>query len=109
MRDSLRSPHSVRDPCKVTANDLSMLDRIHKLLSLLNDPYAGGQDVAKLVESIPVLEARCMRSAAGRFANRRIESTGYALTLIGNRGLETALLDLLEELTILKADMQLPK
>jgi hypothetical protein len=83
-----------------------MLDRIHKLLSLLNDPYAGGQDVAKLVDSIPVLKARCMRAAAERFANRRIDSTGYALTLIGNRGLETALLDLLEELTILNADMK---
>ncbi len=104
MRDI--SQRTGPDPCKVTAKDLALLDRIHKLLGLLNDPYAGGQDVAKLVEGIPVLKARCMRTAADRFRNRKIDSVSQALGLIGNRGLESALFDLLEELTILKSNME---
>jgi hypothetical protein len=96
-------------PCQVTAADLSMLDAIHKLLTVLNDPYAGGDTVARLVESIPVLKARCMRAAAERFRARRVESVGYALTLIGNRGLETQLFDLLEELTVLKCTLEARK
>ena len=93
-------------PCQVTAADLSMLDAIHKLLTVLNDPYAGGDTVARLVEGIPVLKARCVRAAADRFRGRRVDSVAYALTLIGNRGLESQLFDLLEELTVLKSTLE---
>jgi hypothetical protein len=107
MRESQRpSLRPGTAQCQVSARDLSQLDAIHRLLTVLNDPYAGGETVAGLVDGIPVLKARCMRAATERFLGRRIESVAYALTLIGNRGLETQLFELLEELTVLKSNLE---
>lgn len=94
------------DPCRITERDLDDLPKILELLGRLNDPYAGGDTVARLVESIRVLKARCMRNAGRRFVNRKIESLGYALNLIGNRGLEAELFELLEEMTVFKSELE---
>ncbi len=95
------------DPCRLVAADLARLEPIHQLLSELNDAYAGSRRVTELVAAMPVLSARCLRAAAGRVgADVEVPSIERALNLIGNRGLETVLLGLLEDLTILKADLE---
>jgi hypothetical protein len=92
--------------CKVAPSDLEKLGTIHDLLHTLNDPCAGNFKVERLVSELPVLEARCMQRAQRRSPRKRTESLSQALALIGNRGLETELLQLLEDLTCLKADLE---
>lgn len=91
--------------CEVGPKNLSDLTLIHDLLSALNDPYAPNNLIADLVFRIPVLSARCLRRAnhAARVVKR--DELSQVLTKIGNRGLEAELLQLLEDLTTLKADM----
>jgi hypothetical protein len=86
--------------CRVRSEHLKDLDKIHQLLSALNDPYA---NIGKLVASIPVLAARCVSRASQR-SKVELTSIDHALTLIGNKGLESELLTVLEDLTILKAE-----
>jgi hypothetical protein len=79
---------------------LKDLSNIHALLTPLNDPYA---NIGRLVSAIPVLAARCAGRAIQR-SKLEINSIDHALTLIGNKGLESELLTLLEDLTILNAE-----
>ena len=88
--------------CRVSSEHLNDLNKIHDLLSALNDPYA---NIARLVVAIPVLSARCVARAFLR-AKIDILSIDHALTLIGNKGLESELLALLEDLTVLKAERE---
>jgi hypothetical protein len=90
----------------VAEEDLELLGDIHALLSSLNDAYAGGGRVVLLIEKIPVLAARCLRRAAKRFPGKEPKTLAEALTLVGNMGLEAELLQLLEDLTVLRADLE---
>jgi hypothetical protein len=93
--------------CAVSATDLRSLEPIHELLSELNDPFASWNRLASLVSAIPVLAARCVRLARSRLPpESEVESVERALLLIGNRGLETELFGVLEDLTVLKADLE---
>jgi hypothetical protein len=109
-----RSPNSIpatarkpsrADPCAVEESDLSSLSDIHALLRALNDAYAGGTRIEVLVDKVYVLSARCIRRAKKRFPAKNDCSLKEALTLIGNLGLETELLQLLEDLTVLRAEL----
>jgi hypothetical protein len=100
-----RRPKHRADPTALDEEDLDLLGGIHDLLSKLNDAYAGGTQVAALIEKIPVLAARCTRRAAKRFPGKQPKTLAEALTLIGNMGLEAELLQLLEDLTVLRADL----
>ena len=91
------------DDCRVRAEHLNDLGKIHDLLTALNDPYA---NIGRLVASIPVLAARCAARAIQQRAKLEINSIDHALTLIGNKGLESELLTLLEDLTVLKAESE---
>jgi len=98
----------VVDPAetKVQPKHLKDLDKIHALLSALNDPMAAGKNVGKLVSSIPILAARCVAKAASRSSKIQINSLDHAITLIGNRGLESELFDLLEDLTVMQSKLE---
>jgi len=100
----------VVDPseCKITVKHLSELPKIMELLSALNDPMAGGKNVGKLVTKIPVLAARVVERALSRKSKKDIASVDQAINMIGNRGLESELLQLLEDLTIKKAEAEDP-
>lgn len=84
--------------------DLENFDALHRLLLVLNDPYAGGNNLAGLIHEIPVLEARLIRTARLKKGHLDVESIELALHVLGNRGLETELLQLLEDMTIAKAE-----
>ena len=94
------------DDCKVQPADLKRLDLVRDMLQLLNDPYVGPFKLSDIVEHFPVFAARCRREAALFRPRREVENIERALNVIGNRGIEKVLLELLEDLTILKSDLE---
>lgn len=95
--------------CKITLKHLADLPKIMDLLSALNDPLAGGRNVGKLVQKIPVLAARLVDRALSRSSKKQISSLDQAINMLGNRGLESELLQLLEDLTIKKSEAEDPR
>jgi HD-like signal output (HDOD) protein len=95
--------------CKITLKHLSELPKIVELLQTLNDPLAGGKSVGKLVTKIPVLAARLVDRALSQSRKKEIASVDQAINMIGNRGLETELMNLLEDLTIKKSEAEDPR
>jgi len=106
MRAPVAGPLTV-DPAdiKVQAKHLGELDKIHELLRALNDPYAS-KNIGNLVGRISILAARCIHRATSRSRRIEINSLDHAINLIGNRGLESELFDLLEDLTMLKSKLE---
>ena len=94
------------DDCKIRPADLQRLGLVKDLLALLNDPYVGPYKLAETIEHIPVFAARCRREAALFRPRSEVEDIERALNVIGNRGIEKVLLELLEDMTILKADLE---
>ena len=94
---------AVQENCDVSTEDLGRLNVLHDLLSALNDPYASRRKIQMLTSYSPVLTARVIRHARIRVAT--IDDLEGALTLIGNRGLETVLLQFLEDLTVYKGEL----
>ncbi len=86
-----------------TAADLERLDVLHEILRLLNEPAAGAHEVGRLVAQFPVLAARL--DARYRRYTGRSAAPPMALALLGNRVFEEVLLELLEDLTVLRADL----
>ncbi|MCC6901893.1 MAG: hypothetical protein IT377_23180 [Polyangiaceae bacterium] len=87
------------EPTRVGPEHLALTGAIFSLLRALDDPLVGTAELERLVAAIPVLAARCIRKAS-----RAPLPLGAALARMGNRGLEAVLLELLEDLTICKAD-----
>ncbi len=100
-----KAPPGRPDPCQVVEEDLKVLDQIHVLLRALNDAYAGGPRVGQLVSNVPVLAARIVRRARKRFPAKANCTLPEAMTAIGNIGLESELLQLLEDLTVLSSEV----
>jgi hypothetical protein len=90
------------DECQVRPEDLKDVRQIQTLLSALNDPYA---NIVELVGSVRVLAARCRRRARLKALAREVNSIAQALAIIGNKGTEEELLGVLEDLTVLKAEL----
>jgi hypothetical protein len=106
MRAPVSGPLTVEPvDIKVQAKHLGELDKIHELLRALNDPYAS-KNIGNLVGKIPILAARCIHRATTRSKRIEINSLDHAINLIGNRGLESELFDLLEDLTVLKSKLE---
>jgi len=89
---------------EVTPADLTCLDAVRSLLSALNNAYCSTRQIHTLILDIPVLAARCVRRIGAKQAVTP-ELLERALTSIGNLGLETELLGLLEDLTTCSADL----
>lgn len=92
------------DVARVTPADLAHIDDFLKLLRALDDPLVSTEHLCAHVVAIPVLATRCIHRASS--ARCPIQSLGPALGRIGNHGLETVLLEVLEDLTILKAELE---
>jgi hypothetical protein len=90
---------------EVTPRDLEKLEVIHAILSTLNDFAAGSTDLGKHIAAFPPLAARLRRRFAERFGKRQIPHLPQMLSLLGNRELQSILLALLEDLTVLRADV----
>lgn len=90
---------------EVTPADLQCLDAVRSLLTALNNAYVSTRQIHTLILDIPVLAARCVRRIGSKQAVTP-ELLEKALNSIGNLGLETELLGLLEDLTTCRADLQ---
>lgn len=90
---------------KVQKDDLQSLEPVRRLLSALNNPYVSTTQIEQLVDEVRVLKARCVRRAIHSSELEHTPTLGEALGLIGNKGLETELLTVLEDLTILSSDL----
>ncbi len=108
MRPSLTSimPHvPVGNPGAVTVADLTRLDSIRDLLATLNDANAGARALSKHIAEIPVLRARIENQFARKFSGKKIPAVVDLIALVGNRQIEEILLLLLEDLTILRGEL----
>ena len=87
--------------------DLQHLAFIHETLSVLNDECAGAPAIARCIEKLPPLRARLTRRFRALHAHtfRRPPPIVEQLAHLGNRELEGVLLELLEDLTVLRADL----
>lgn len=97
---------SQADDCRIKPDDLKRLSQVQELLTLLNDPYIGPYKLADCIEGLPVLAARCRREAALHRPRNEVESIERALNVLGNRGIEKVLLELLEDMTIFKSEFE---
>ena len=98
--------------CDVQPEDLKHLDVVHGILRLLNEPRQSARPIASLIEKFQVLEARVRRAyRAPQWYTDELYGEPDVMTvmvMIGNRGFEAVLLELLEDLTVLKADLTGP-
>lgn len=99
---------SQADDCRIKRDDLKRLGQVQDLLTLLNDPYIGPYKLAECIEGLPVLAARCRREAALHRPRNEVEHIERALNVLGNRGVEKVLLELLEDMTIFKSELDEP-
>ena len=106
MKTTAKPFQAQHDDCKVHPADLKRLDLVRDLLQLLNDPYVGPFKLSDTIAHFPVFAARCRREAALYRPRPEVENIERALNVIGNRGIEKVLLELLEDLTILKSDLE---
>jgi hypothetical protein len=97
---------SVAPAWRAQRADLQSLEHVRNLLTALNNPYVSTTRIEQLVEQIRVLRARCVRRAMQASDSEAAPSLSEALALIGNKGLEAELLVVLEDLTILSAELQ---
>jgi hypothetical protein len=90
----------------VRPEDLEHLATLHEILARLNDPAASAGPLVDLCRRLPSLAARII-AEAGRIApHHGVHRVDFALTLVGNRGLERVLMTYLEDLTILKSELE---
>ncbi len=93
------------DPTRVTPADIERLDVIHALLAELNDPRASAVTIAPFIAAFPPLKARIELAFRTRRPNAHAKNLSAQLVLLGNREVESVLLELLEDLTMLRADL----
>lgn len=93
-------------PTAVEPQDLKHLPALHGILATLNDPAAGVNQLARLCAQLPSLAGRVVIAARRVAPHHGIDHVDRALKIVGNRGLESVLMEYLEDLTILKADLE---
>lgn len=96
-----RPAHELR--VDVIPADLRCLPVLHEILGLLADPAVSAAQLGAASEKIPVLANRLRVEAKNLGRVRR--NAGEAIVFLGNRGFESVLLTLLEDLTVLRADV----
>ncbi len=106
MNSFFRNALRPSEDCQVRPEDLDNLEIVHELLSALNDKHVGNFKIERFIEDIGVLKARVMRRAQRRSPRKPVNDLTQALSIIGNRGLETELFGVLEDLTCLKAELE---
>lgn len=86
--------------------ELSKLSELRSILATLNDNTAGVNQLVQYVGLLPSLSARIVVAGQRQAHGVEIKSVQHAMCVIGNRGFQAVLLDYLEALTILKADVE---
>jgi hypothetical protein len=100
IKEPPREPDEV-----VTPNDLLQLPALHQILAVLNDEHAGAPQIARSVEQLPVLKARISHRYRQRHGARTLPSLAEQIARVGNGELERMLLEFLEDLTLLRGEL----
>ncbi len=89
----------------VRPEELAHLPTLHRILAHLNDPSAGPGELVALCARLPSLSARLVQTAQRTSHRGGTERLDWALAVLGSRGFNEVLMDYLEDLTILKAEL----
>jgi hypothetical protein len=100
-----RSKASLDEACRVRPADLAHLAVLRQTLSVLNDAGASAGRIAECIERFPALKARVQRRFHRGDTRGQGPSLAEHLARLGNREFEKLLLELLEDLTILRGDL----
>ena len=100
-----RSLASLDEACRVRPADLDHLAVLRQTLAVLNDAGACAGKIAECIERFPALKARVLRRFHRTGSLRQGPSLVEHLARLGNREFEKLLLELLEDLTILRGDL----
>ena len=94
------------EACRVHPVHLAHLGVLHETLSALNDACVSASVIARCIEKLPPLRARLERRFRKQTgAGRTVPQVSEQLAHLGNREFEAVLLELLEDLTMLRADV----
>lgn len=96
---------SLDEACRVRPADLAHLAVLRQTLSVLNDAGASAARIAECIERFPALKARVQRRLHHGESLRPGPSLAVHLARLGNREFEKLLLELLEDLTMLRGDI----
>jgi hypothetical protein len=104
--DATSNRASLSSAMAVRPEDLGHLPTLHQILAHLNDPAASAAPLIDLCRRLPSLAARIIAEAHRVAPHHGVARVDFALTLVGNRGLERVLMTYLEDLTILKSELE---
>jgi hypothetical protein len=97
-------PPSAAD-LQVAAGDLEHIDILQALLATLNDPRASAGQLVRHIQQSRVLSSRIEARFCQRQANREVPGLTEQIALLGNREIESVLLQLLEDIIELASQM----
>jgi hypothetical protein len=100
-----RSQAALDEACRVRPADLAHLAVLRETLSVLNDAGACAGRIAECIERFPALKARVQRRFHRGGARGQGPSLAEYLARLGNREFERVLLELLEDLTLLRGEL----
>lgn len=96
---------SLDEACRVRPEDLAHLAVLRETLSVLNDAGASAGRIAECIERFPALKARVQRRHHRGDPRGQRPSLAVHLARLGNREFERLLLELLEDLTMLRGEL----
>ncbi len=96
---------SLDEACRVRPADLAHLAVLRETLSVLNDAGASAGRIAECIERFPALKARVQRRHHRGDPRGQRPSLAVHLARLGNREFERLLLELLEDLTMLRGEL----
>lgn len=91
---------------RVQKEDLKHLEVLHKMLQILNDSMAGAEQLSNQVERFRALHARVMLRFRKLYPGQTPPALPQQLAKLGNREFEKVLFELLEDLTVLRSEME---
>lgn len=112
MQDSRRNYHRPVDVSdedsgvRVRPDDLRHLDVLHAILEKLADTHVSARELARHAAAFPPLRARITQLFLLRFPNATMPSLAEQIARFGNHTFESILLELLEDLTVLRSELE---
>lgn len=94
-----------QDPSIVTREDLERIPLLHDIIGALDDRRASARDIARVIQRLPSLAARISNAWQRHFPTGAPPSLVVQIAMLGHREIEGVLLTLLEDLTILRAEL----
>ena len=100
----------IRERATIGRADLARLGVVREILSALNDMNAGADRLCGHVERFPALSARIsLDYLLVRPGTKSLPGIREQITVIGNQRLEAVLFGLLEDLTVLRSEIDFGK